>query len=304
VLAGLAAVAGVALVWPGIKGTRVVAAMLPVHFRVAQQPDDEEQLDRLTRAIAIWPQAGLHHARAIIHHDRAIAGGHIHDAEALRLAHSDYQAAAEFNPKFPAHHVNAANVLSLLGDDAAAEALYQQAVRLQGEMERAFLAHFHESDHFRRKGVRLHQAGDIPGCLRAMEMAAASIEAGTAKVAWQSPEARQLRAAIHESLAAAREAAGDREGALEAYDLLAEIPGALRAHYLAGMLLMRWADAEWHARRPEDALPRFIEARRRLMMGRRYLPPGVTEEDFREALESVDRTIKFLRDAGFEPPAR
>lgn len=301
-LAGVAAMVALAIAWPGVAGTRVLAALLPVYFRAGPLPEDEDKLDRFSTALDLWPQSELHHSRAAIHHSASIDGDGVIDPERLRLALADYQAAAESHPMFPAHRVNAANILSLLGEDADAEALYREAVALQGNMERAFQAHFHESEHFRRKGVQHYREGDVAASLRAMENAASSIEAGVSKSAWLLPETWRFRVVVHENLGAAREAARDREGALEAYDFASGLRFGEQAHYRAGLLQMRWAEAEWHERRPEAALPRFIEARRRLMQARRHLPPGETVETFQEYIDYIDGTIAFLRGAGFEVP--
>ena len=112
---------------------------------------------------------------------------------------------------------------------------------------------------------------------------------------------REPRVAIHESLGTAREATGDREGALESYNFAASSIGGTRAHYRAGVLIGKMAVEAWSKRRPAEALTRFIEARRRIGQAGNLLPEGVTPSQRVEYLAYLDRTIAFLKGAKVEP---
>ena len=108
------------------------------------------------------------------------------------------------------------------------------------------------------------------------------------------------RLSIQDSLGAAREAAADREGALQSYDFAATLPGGSRAHYRAGVLVGKMAAEAWAARRPSEALAFFMEARRRISLTQE-LPEGVAASKRAEYLSYLDQTIAFLKGAKIEP---
>lgn len=296
--AALAAAIALALVWPGLAGTRALVALMSVYYKIGAEPDEDDRLARFTRAIDAWPRSGLHVSRAKIHHQHAVEGASVLDADRLQLALADYLAASQLNAKFPAHFVNAANLMSLAGDTEEAETLYAEAVRLQGNMEPAFLAHFHLAEHHRRKGVRLHQAGDHAASVAAMEAALDHFNQVVEKSAWLAGGTRELRTSIYLSLALAQEAAGDSAAALKTCDAAVE----LKMHefrYHAAMLQYRRAMAQWHQRQPEKAVPLFRNARHRLLGSRNHLPRGVSREAVEENIKSIEETLKLLRAAGF-----
>ena len=295
--AALAIAIAAALAWPGVTGTRVLATLAPVYFKLGDAPDDDARLDHFSRAIGIAPESEFHQARAMIHHRRALDAPDGIDATHLDAAIADYLAASRLHPKFPGHLVNAANLASLAGNDESAEALYEQAIRLQGNMEPAFLAHFHQAKHFHRKGLRHHQAGNVHASVRELEASRESFRQSEKKSAWITREIREVRNSIHLSLALAQEAAGDHEAALKTCGDALELR-ALEFRYHAGMIQYRRAMMVWHQRRPDEALPIFLNARNRLLGSRNQLPQGVSREAVQEHIDTIDETVKLLRGAG------
>jgi len=296
--AALAAAIAIALILPGVAGTRALAALLPVYYKLGPDPNEDERLARFSRAIEVWPQSDLHVTRAKIHHQHAIDGAEVTDAARLDLALADYLAASQWNPKFPAHFVNAANLMSLNGQSEEAEALYEKAVLLQGNAEPAFLAHFHQAEHYRRKGVQLHLAGQPAASLQAMEAAFEALHQATTKSAWLPRGGRERQISIYLSLALAQEASGDPAGALKTHHAALE----LRYHefqYHAGMLQYRRAMKVWHQRQPANAVPLFRDARHRLQASINHRPGGVSAESIQTHIADIDEHLALLRGAGF-----
>jgi len=296
--AALAAGIAIALVLPGLAGTRVLAALMPVYYKFGAQPDQRERVARFCQAIEAWPQSDLLVSRAMIHHQHAIDGVDVIDAAALDLALADYLAASQLDSEFPSHFVNAANLLSLKGQFDEAEALYEQAVHLQGNAEPAFHAHAHQAEHYRRKGVRLHFDGDHAASLDAMESALDAFHQAATKSAWLRREAIELRGAIYVSLALAQEANGDAAGALKTCDAALELRH-LGFRYHAGMLQYRRAMAVWHQRQPGKAAPLFRDARQRLKQSLHHRPGGVSAESVEAHIQAIDEHLALLRSAGF-----
>lgn len=297
--AAMAVGIAVALVWPGMAGTRALAPLMPVYYKIGVEPDVGGRIERFTQAIGAWPQSDLYVSRAMIHHRRAIDEAAVRDLEALELALADYMKASEFNAKFPAHFVNAANLASLAGDAKMAESLYEEAVRLQGNMEPAFLALFHQAEHFRRKGVEAYLQGDFATSVLAMESALASFHQAAEVSGWLSREAREQRNSIYLGLAMAQQAAGDPEGAFKTFEAAMIPPGNHAFHYHVGMLQYRRAMAVWHQRQPEKAVPLFRDARQRLQASLNHLPSSVARDAVQEDIKEIDGHLALLRAAGF-----
>jgi hypothetical protein len=112
---------------------------------------------------------------------------------------------------------------------------------------------------------------------------------------------REIHVSIYENLGTTREALKDHDGALDAYELAAALPGGKRAHYLAAVLLGKKAVAAWSERKPSEALKWFIEARKRIGQASGLLPHGITPEQRAEYIAYLDRSIKFLKGAKVEP---
>lgn len=286
-------------VMPGVMGTRVYAALYPIYLKSDERPGDGEMSDRLTRAIAIWPQSELHNSRAMIHHRHAVDEGGNVDPVHLEQALDDYLAAATHHPKFPSHQVNAARLLSLRDEAERAEELFRQAAELQGGMEMVFGAYYHMALHHQRKGIARWRHGDPGGAVDALQSAREAVEAARSLTVWFTGDYWSLEVSVFQSLGLALEARGDLDGALECFNVASRTRHGHHVHYHAGRVLMRQANAEWHRRKPETAYPIFVAARQRLLQGRNHLPDGISEEDLMEQLAEVDATLRLLRAAGF-----
>ena len=300
-LTAAALFAALLLLPAGWRGTRVTLAMWPSYFSKQPELGLESRIDALTRALRFWPLSDFHEERAELHQLQAQSGQSASFNDTMEMAVADYQEAAALHPYDPSPQVNLANVLSSMERDSDAEAAYARAIALQGGMEPAYRAQFSLSGHFHRKGLRLFEADDREGSLEAMELAAKHIELAASQMHWVLRDMVEPRISIHESLGTAREAAGDREGALQSYDFAASLQGGKRAHYRAGVLIGKAAVDAWYKRIPGEALRDFIEARRRIGLAGDELPEGVTPSQKIEYTDYLDRNIAFLKGAKVEP---
>jgi hypothetical protein len=287
-----------ALLPHGVKGSRVTAVLWPTTFSKQPLTSPDARINALTTAIELWPQSTFHRDRAIVYQEIARDSGDawIKTAE-IEKALDDYQAARTLHPYDPILAINHANLLSALGRDSAAEAVYPVAIRLQGGMENGFFSNFHFANHYHRKGLRQFLAGQYDEALATLESAAAQIEQSNALLPTQGYE---LRVAVHESLGTAREQLKDYAGALEVYDKTSTMVFGDTAHYRAGVLLGRMAVDAWANRKPSDALALFLEAKKRATTSNN-IPKDVTPEQRAEYLAYLDRTIQFLEGAKVTP---
>ena len=299
----LAALACASILLPaGWKGARVYQILWPVHFGKMQEMVSETRIDALSEAIHIWPQSEFHQDRASIHQQLAAsyAEGPAF-AESAELAIEDYSKAERFHPYEPSHPINIGNLQSQLGLDEAAEASFARGIQLQGGMEPGFRGHFSLAKHYLRKGSRLFDSQNPAAALDSLERAAEEIEKACAEMHWITGDMHAPRVTIHTYLGNAREAEGDREGALASYDFAASLYDGRRANYLAGVLIGKMSVDAWKQRKPEKALGGFIEAQRRIHMAADQLPAGVTTDDRNEYLAYLDQMIAFLKGAKVAP---
>ena len=302
ILLSIAAIACAALLLPaGWTGTRVLHVLWPTHFSKQPANSAESRIDALTEAIRLWPQATLYQERATLFQELAGLDNVPGFQEPAERAIEDYDEAQRLHPFDPALAVNRANLLSLLKRDAEAEQWYSTALQLQGGMEPGFRGHFSFATHYLRKGLRTFDPANPEPAHEALELAAEQIEAAAEAMHWVIPDMVEPRISIHESLGTAREAVGDREGALACYDFAAKLQGGARAHYRAGVLIGKMAVDAWSGRRPAEALKYFIEARRRISQAGGKLPQEVTPSQSIEYTAYLDRTIAFLKSAKVEP---
>jgi hypothetical protein len=261
---------------------------------------NEARVGALTEAIALWPQPTFYQDRAFVFQEAAAAGAGPKTRAAAEQAIRDFEAAELLHPYDPSPVVNRANLLSQLHRDAEAEDAYNRAIQLQGGMEPGFRGHFSLANHLLRKSIRQFDPQDPSPALASMEIAAQQIEEAVEQMHWVIADMRESRVSIHESLGAAREANGDYQGAMAAYDFAATLIIGVRAHYRAGVLHGKMATTAWNARRPAEALAHFIEAKNHI--GRTpELPQGVTPSQRADYLAYLDRTIAFLKGAKIEP---
>lgn len=304
ILLSVTAVLCAALILPaGWKGLQVTRILWPAYFSKLAAISTDSRIDALTAAIGIWPQAALYQDRAGVLQELAASGTEADFREFAGRAIEDYREAARLHPFDPGPEINRANLLGYLLRDQEAEEAYARAIALQGGMEPAFRGHFSLAAHYCRKGLRSFDPESPEAALDAFGLAAIEIE----KAVEETPpwiinsDGRSLRISIYENLGTAREAVGDREGALQAYDFAASIPTGWGAHYRAGVLIGKMAVEAWTSRQPSEAMKWFIEARRRIGQARGKLPEGVTPDQRAEYLAYLDRTIQFLKGAKVEP---
>jgi tetratricopeptide (TPR) repeat protein len=219
----------------------------------------------------------------------------------LEAAIADYQSAARYNPFDPTFAVNEASLLSELARDDQAEEKFRLATQLQGGMEPCFRSHFAFANHYLRKSIRIFDPKEPHHSLDALELAAEQMEIAVKEMHWVTPDFHAPRAAIHQNLGIAREAAGDREGAQQVYDFTSNLQNGQSAHYLAGVLIGKQAVEAWSKRRPSEALTLFMQAKQRLQKAGNALPEGVTLSQRAEYLAYLDETIAFLKGAKVEP---
>ena len=220
--------------------------------------------------------------------------------DATQNAIQDYESAGNLHSYDPGIQVNLANLLSKNQRDFDAEASYHRAIQLQGGMEPAFQARYFLATHLLGKAQRQFTAQDPSPALTTLELAAQQMEQSVKDMRWAAPNIYDARVAIHENLGAAREASGDYLGAGQAYDFASTLIAGSKAHYRAGLLLGKQADAAWRDRRPSEALRDFIEAKRRIGMASE-LPADVTPNQRVEYLAYLDRSIDYLKGAKVEP---
>ena len=301
-LLSLAAIACAILLLPaGWTGSQVTRVLWSTYFSKQPPPSAESRIDAFSDAIQLWPQSTFYQERAAICQTMTGSSGGPGFREPAELAINDYQAAARLHPYDPALAVNRANLLSHLQRDAEAEQEYAKAIELQGGMECAFRGHFSLATHCLHKGLRLFRADAPQPALESLECAATHIEEAVKQMPWVMTDMHEPRIAIHAGLGGAREAAGDRPGALRAYDFASTIPSGARAHYQAGVLLGKMAVEEWSQRRASEALKHFLEARKRLGQAGTTLPAGTTPDQRATYIAYLDRTIAFLKGAKVEP---
>ncbi len=300
VLLSVAAAACAILLIPlGWQGTQVTRVLWASYFSKVPVTSDESRIDALTEAIHLWPQSTFFMERAMIFQTAAARDGF---KESTERAIRDYAEAERFHPYDPGPAVNRANLLSQLQRDREAEAAYARAIHLQGGMEPAFRARFSLANHLLRKGLSQFKADDPSATLASLEAAAREMEESVGMMHWLIPDMRDSRLAVHESLGAAREASGDYQGALQAYDFAVTMQNGLRAHFRAGAVLGKMADALWKGRRPAEALGYFIEAKRRTNMSGE-IPADITPGKRLEYLAYLDKMIAFFQGAKVEPVA-
>jgi hypothetical protein len=298
----IAAVLCAALLLPfGWKGSRVTKILWPTHISKGADSSAEARIESLTEAIRIWPQASLYQERAI--HFQSLAGpeGQPGFFEPAEKAIADYHEAADFHPFDPSIAINRANLLSQLKRDAEAEEWFARGIGLQGGMEPAFRGHFSLANHYLRKSLRLFDPSQPEPALEALEQSADQMETAAKRMHWVISDMLEPRISIHESLGAAREAVGDRDGALASYDFASTLQNGARAHYRAGVLIGKMAVEAWSQRRPAEAMKHFMEAKRRVSQAKGLLPQGVTPSQSVEYNAYLDETIAFLKGAKVEP---
>lgn len=283
----------------GIRETHVTRILWPTY--IAGTATNEATVKQLGEALKIDPRADLFIERAS-HLQAAFDATDGKSTDLAEQAITDYMAANHLNPFDPQPVVNQANLLSRLGQDDEAEALYARAIALQGGFEAGFRSHFWFAYHLFRKGYRIFDTAHPGPSLAVLEAARTEYEQAVDQAPpWVlGPQGREIRIALHENLAAVREANRDLQGALHAYDFASTIPTGQRANFRVGEILGKIGKATWDKRKPAEALWYFTEAKRRIS-STSALPPGVTPAQRLEYLGYLDRCITFLEGAHVLP---
>ncbi len=302
VILTLAASACAVLLLPaGWQGLRTTQALWATHYGKQTATSAESRIDALTAALRTWPHSSFLQERAAIYQELSSSSDAGLFPDAASRALDDYQNALVLHPFEPGLAVNRANLLSQLHRDDEAELWYGKAIQLQGGMEPGFRAHFSLASHYLRKGLRLFDPANPEAGQEALEQSASQIEKAVSKMHYPIKDMIEPRVSIHESVGTAREAAGEPEAALEAYNFAAKLQNGARAHYRAAVLIGKMAVEAWSKRRPAEAMAKFIEARKRIGQARGSLPAGVTPSRSAEYTAYLDRTIDFLKGAKVTP---
>ncbi len=284
----------------GWNGSRTTQILWPSYFSKQTTTSPQSKTAALTAAIAVWPVSDFYLERAMLSQAAASKPAGRITTESTQSAIRDYQQAGNLHSYDPGIQLNLANLLSEEERDAEAEAAYDRAIRLQGGMEPAFQARYFSATHLLRKAQRQFTAQDPSPTLTTLEAAAQQMEQSVKDMRWAAPNIYDTRVAVHENLGAAREANGDYRGAGQAYDFASTLTAGSKAHYRAGLLLGKQAEAAWRDRRPSEALSDFIEAKRRIELASE-LPGNFTPSQRLEYLAYLGRSIDYLKGAKVEP---
>lgn len=284
----------------GWKGTQVTQALWLSYLSKIPITSLETRIEALDRALTVWPQSSLFMDRAALFQARAAATELPDSNVATEFAVKDYLQAEELHSFDPSPAVNRGNLLSYLGKDSEAENAFNRAILLQGGMEPAFRSHFSKAKHLLRKGNLAFDQNDPASAWQALESSADEIELAAGKMHWLNEEFHQTRALIHEGLGVAREANGDLNGALAAYEITSTLRHGAKAHYRIAALMGKMAANAWTERRASEAMAYFTEARRRTQLTQE-VPSGVTLSQRVEYIDYLDKTIGFLKAAKIEP---
>jgi hypothetical protein len=301
----LLTVAAVGCAWlllpAGWVGSQVTRVLWPVYFSKNFVPSDESKVAAYDAAIPLWPLSNFHQERGVLLQKMAGNSNEPHFQDLTERAISEYHAAIRLHPHDPGPVLNLAILMSQTGRNEEAEQWFGIAIRMQGGMEPGFRSHFHTANHYLRKGLGLYDPENPELSLEALEQSALHIETSVKKMLWIFADMFEPRVSIHENLGAAREANGDREGALQSYDFAASLRNGRRAHYRAGLLIGRMAVEVWSKRQSSEAMAKFIEARRRIGLAGGELPAGVPASQRVEYIDYLDRMIALLKAAKIEP---
>jgi O-antigen ligase/tetratricopeptide (TPR) repeat protein len=300
-LSGAALISIILLIPMGWKGIQVTRSLWPVYLSKVPLGAGESKIAAFTDAIRLWPQHQFYEERAVALQKSLQTAK---PSEVQRITSCillDLEKASELHPYAPGPVVNLANLLSQLERNDAAENAYKHVIQLEGGMEPAFLGHFSFATHLRRKSLRQFSLENPVSMLASIEAAAEQMEISVKKIHGSYNIMYEPRVSIHESLGVAREANGDYDGAMKAYDFAATLPYGLRVHYRAGVLHRKIATAAWTDHRPGEALYHFMEAKVRIAQAANNLPDAVTLNDQAEYLAYLDKAIDYLKGAKVEP---
>ncbi|MEP2777035.1 MAG: O-antigen ligase family protein [Luteolibacter sp.] len=280
----------------GMKGTRVSFILWPSFFG-SIPVGSETKLDALNKAIPVWPLFTLNRERAELHQKLATEDlSPATAADFIKLSLTDFREVTILHPFDPAAFVSSANLLSSLGRYQEAEIDFAKAIKLQGDMEACFKAHFHAALHYQRKALKEYDPKNPIVSLSDMQIATVHIEKSLTLSRYLSLQDQQLRVTIHQNYGRLLETVGEPKKALEQYDFTAQGRYGRNSHYMAALLYGKLAVEFWfNKRRPEDALYFFIKAVERIRMSGNELPKGVTAEQREAHLNYFNNSINTLK---------
>lgn len=303
ILAASGIAVGIASLWMGVMGTRLVFPLWKSFFGHPSEISAEGKVAALSKAIAIWPQATLYSERSFILQKMA---GKIVVAPALdaniQEAISDYREAIALHPYDPNLHTNLAGLLGLIGNEQEAEGEYLLATSLEGGMEAAYKAHFRYCEYLVRRGMTRLESNKPDAAFTAFTAALQQFEKIKEKTPWMPDQLQglELKISLLLGLGMSQEAVGDFEGALASYDQTSKLYGGSHGHYRAGLLLGKMGETAWMERRPSQALALFQKARQQLE-ATMDLPIDMRAKRS-EYLEFITGKIQYLHDARIELP--
>lgn len=300
-LAAPAAFAMGLLLWFGYTGSMATKALWSSEYSKYRHLYTSFRIDNLTSAITWWPHSSLFEQRGLLLLDRAGKPSDPNFPERINQAIDDFITATRQHPHEPAFAVHLGNAYSFKGANEQAEQWFEKAILLQAKQEPAFRAHLSFAGHYLRQGQREFHPDHPAKALESFENAAAQIEIAIRKMHWPDKDMQEFRLTVHDHLGLAKESDKDFKGALETFNFASTLPLGQRMHYRSAVVIGKMAKDVWFERDPERALSRFIYARHKINEARGYLPPGVTNEQRKEYVDYLDRTISFLKAAKVEP---
>ncbi|MCX6875049.1 MAG: O-antigen ligase family protein [Verrucomicrobia bacterium] len=287
----------------GWTGSRVVAVRWADSYGTPPELSPESRIAALTAAIRWWPLQKVFQERARIYQQQAAASapGSIDEA-AVKHALDDYREASLLNPFDPDPVVNRANLLGLVGREAAALEEYDRAIRLQGGMEAGFKAAYSKAAYLQLKAERLLSERSDGEAMAALWSARDTL-VNSCRFPSGAPlgqVARVLRAGIAGRLGVLLSLAGrDREAEAEFENAAVMGEGTGIRYFHAWHLRVR-AERIWNERKPAEALGLFLKARSLIDRTGPTLPAGVTTEDQAKLRKELDSFIQFLKGAKIE----
>ncbi|MEI6676500.1 MAG: O-antigen ligase family protein [Verrucomicrobiota bacterium] len=304
VVSAVALACAALLVPMGWTGSRVTATRWADAYGKPAEISPEARIEALTEAIRLWPLQEFLLARARLYHQQLMKSPQGPGAEAaVNLALEDYREAAALNPFDPEPVVNRANLLGMLGKDAAALQQFERAIHLQGGMEAGFKGGFSKAAYLKLKAERLlankqnGEALEVMLGARAALVKACEFPSG----APLGQDARELRIVNAQRLGVLLSLAGRDREAEEEFESAAIVWGGSGTNYLYAWHLRNKAERIWKERRPAEALGLFLKARGLLDRAGSPLPAGVTSEDHTKLRQDLDKFIQFLKGAKVEP---
>jgi len=294
---------GIFLLPAGWINTRISLALLPAYLKSTDFHSEIQEINQLTAALTVWPQATFYKDRAFLYQKLSTREtGEISPDFARDQAIADYQSAIALHPYDATLTVNLANLLSASGNYPQAEFFYEKSLELQGGMEPGFHGHASYADHLLKKGTQQLRDEHPAAALQTFNAAAEQLDRLNEKAPWIlfHAEGIQLKTGIYEGLGLACAAEGDFTGAMEAFELMVKDPQGAGGYYRMADSQSQLAAKRWAERRPAEALSLLLKARENIRHAQK-LPTGISESQKLELKQYIDQSIAFLEKARIAP---